>query len=325
MWAEAAQQPACNLPATVRPAGGAVVPANLPAFAFRGAEYSGIAPRPIEWYQIELRPAGGAALAVTIEAGERGAYLVRPQQELPAGELIFSYLDDCPPYFLPSRLVPPMRNDRTTFQVAPASALPTELGLATLRWVSYSPEYTCGPHTSATVVVDVEPSAEALAFAPALILDARAASSPYLQESVAFDEIRRVFRVNLSGRCDRVPGQLLGRGVNTVEIHAVVLGSTVTIAPAGLSIDLDCEEGADAGAGGAFCVDASSPPPAPAPDSGTRDARLEATPAAPPEPAGGCGCRSGGGGPAAADLLWAGLLAGGLARACRRRRGRPAR
>jgi hypothetical protein len=316
-WAESRPAPACYRPPTVLPAGGAVVPANLPAFAFRGAEYSANPlPRPIEWYQIEVRPVGGAALAVTIEAGEGGVYLVRPQQDLPAGELVFSFLDDCPPYVSPGRLVdPPVRNDRTTFQVASASALPTELGSATLRSVTYSSAYSCGPPAFAAVVVDVEPSAEALAFYPALTLDARTSSSPYLREGVAFDGARRAFRIYLEGRCDPVSQDLV-RGLNAVEIHAVLLGSTATIAPARLSIDLDCGAATDAGA--AVCLDASIP--AEAPDSGRWDAGLDASPPGQPAPAGGCGCRSAGGGLAAADLLWAGLLAGAMARAGGRRR-----
>jgi hypothetical protein len=43
------------------------------------------------------------------------------------------------------------------------------------------------------------------------------------------------------------------------------------------------------------------------PGSGGRDADLDASPAGQPAAAGACGCRSGGGGPGAVDLLWGGV------------------
>jgi hypothetical protein len=315
-WAESAPAPACYRPPTVQPAGGAVVPANLPAFAFRPAEYSGTrAPRDIGWHQIELRGDAGTPLAITTEAGEAGTYLIRPQQALPAGQLTFSFIDDCPSYYATYLLDPPVRNDRTTFRVAPASALPTELGAAMLRSVSYESVYACGPPAFASVVVEVEPSAGALAFHPALTLDVRADSAPYLRSGVTFDEARSVFRIDMQGRCFEGTGQELVRGMNAVEIHARLLGSTAIIAAARLSIDLDCAAGTDAGV--VVCLDASTPPEPSG--SGAPDADLDASPGGQPAGAGGCGCRSGRE-PVAGGLLWAGLLAGVLARAGGRRR-----
>jgi hypothetical protein len=244
----------CYSAPSVTPAPGTQIPANLPAFVFRPAQYAyPIAQRTIDQYALELRSSPGNVLVpFTLEVQADGSYLVKPQQLLAAGSVVLSFLDNCGSYIYYDILDAPVRNERFTYTVVAAVPIPTTLGTVTVKSISYTTQsYSCDRPTWASATLDLVMPPEFTAF-PLINLRVWIKDRSYDRQ---YDRVaaENLIRVSLTAHCFPSSYDPLEGGTNQVKVEAMVVGTANWLQAAPVDVTIDCSpRPADAGA--PFCV-----------------------------------------------------------------------
>lgn len=307
----ACSPPAC-WPATVLPAEGATVPANLPALLYAPAA-NNVTPQPPSTEGFALATTDGAAVALTFEPvpGLGGRqFHARPTQPLVPGRVYrIGYPDACDGY------VPgPAKMKMQAFTAGPSVPLPTAIGSARVAnhriekiRVGTTSGSCTAEITAAVALVAVTPTPELRAYLAVANVGARVGDrspvSVYREPTTNDGPIE----IGIYAGCvrpDRGADPGLAPGTHRLELGATVIGVAAALPPLALDITLDCAGAVDGGAVDAGAPDASvSDAPilpadaaqvdAAAPDAAPADAPADVAAPRPPPPAptpGSSGC-----------------------------------
>jgi hypothetical protein len=266
----------CWYTTRLSPGGFGSIPANLPAFELWPSLAHGNPQRSIDDYGIQMRDRSGALIPITVEAQRAESYLIRPHAELPTGTVTLTLLEDCPNSGS-RRLTEPVRTDHI-YRVTPAVPFPTRIGTLDAQVIGYRTYPFDCPQITAKIRLVVQPSREAEAFRPALVLTLYTPEGLDLQ---LWPEKNLpgygTFEYETEAACRDATGNSVAK---SLEIRGQLSGASQTIEPLHATVNIDCTPRPLPGAE-EFCAGASAPtgPPADAGvdprGSGTSPSRSE--------------------------------------------------
>lgn len=249
--AAACSPPRC-WPGYLTPSNGAVVPANLPAFAWMPVR--GYDNAPADPSKVTLTAGSGATIALTATVQPDGSYVLVPATALVAGET-YSILDSSTCGDLTTGV---QAGPSATFTTVAAAALPTLLGTLSAQDepVSSLQVSTSSGSCTAEVQADQAPidlllAAEAAPWRDALhfttLVDGRPwSASPDLNFTAAPSEswigrgVDRVYTVCSSQDTGVASG--LAAGGHVVEMQATLPGTTTVVTSATTQVTLACAD-----------------------------------------------------------------------------------